>query len=151
MGDRITLFYTQLYLRTRKALEDSKPDNVEEIVLANDQGELLEGTQTNFFVVDKRDGAIVTANSGILEGTVRRLVIDECLQEGIPIRLEAPKLNEWDEWEAAFIASTSRFVLPINRIEYYGSVKEFEPNESITLQRIRELVHNNVYTRCEFV
>ena len=77
-------------------------------------GELLEGTQTNFFAVV--NGALHTAGEGVLEGTVRRLALEVCSREGIEVVLRPPRLAELADWEGALISSTSRLLLPVDEV-----------------------------------
>ena len=78
----------------------------------------LEGSQTNFFVVRRSDGAVQTADAGILHGTVRGAVLEACARLGVPIVFEPPVLREGlaGAWRAAFLTSTSRLVLPIDEL-----------------------------------
>jgi len=87
---------------------------VNELLLATDTGDLLEGSQTNFYAVI--DGAVWTAGEGILAGTVRNLVLDVCRNHGIPVVLRPPNLSTMDGWEGALISSTSRLALPIDEL-----------------------------------
>ena len=60
---------------------------------------------------------VVTAGEGVLEGTVRRLLLEVCEREGIPVVLKPPKLAEAaSKWEGALISSTSRLMLPIDEL-----------------------------------
>jgi len=77
--------------------------------------EILEGSQTNFYAVV--DGAVHTAEEGILAGTVRGLVLDVCRKEGIPVVLKPPSLAGHRSWQGAIVSSTSRLALPID--EFY--------------------------------
>jgi hypothetical protein len=129
--------------RQRSSLEAVKPSHVDEILLADEAtGCIFEGTQTNFFAVMVRpprphtvlvspsyggvkgglntlqEGKVYTAGTGILEGTVRHLVLEVCRKEGISVVLEAPDVRNIDRWEGAFLTSTSRLVLPIDEIQY---------------------------------
>jgi branched-subunit amino acid aminotransferase/4-amino-4-deoxychorismate lyase len=88
--------------------------DINELLLATHDGELLEGSQTNFYAIV--DGAVHTAGSGILEGTVRRLLLEVCAREGIPVVLSPPKLADAAAWEGALISSTSRLMLPIDEL-----------------------------------
>lgn len=45
-----------------------------QILLVTEQGDVLEGTQTNFFAVV--DGAVYTAREGVLLGTVRGVLLE---------------------------------------------------------------------------
>jgi branched-subunit amino acid aminotransferase/4-amino-4-deoxychorismate lyase len=61
-------------------------DSYEEIILLNDVGELLEVTQTNFYVV-REDRSIITADEGILHGSVRNSVLRACRAHGVEVKL----------------------------------------------------------------
>jgi len=63
------------WVRQRKAWESSKPAGVNEVLLVTPEGQLLEGLTSNFFVLDSQ-GAVVTADEGVLNGTVRELVLE---------------------------------------------------------------------------
>jgi len=87
---------------------------INELLLATDSGELLEGSQTNFYAIV--DGAVHTAGEGILEGTVRRLLLEVCGREGTPVVLSPPRLADAGRWEGALISSTSRLLLPVDEL-----------------------------------
>ena len=61
------------WVRQRQGLMASKPQDVNELLLAGADGTILEGLSSNFFVV--MDGALHTAGEGILPGTVRDLTL----------------------------------------------------------------------------
>ena len=130
----------------RAAGEDSAGCGaVNELLLSSADGELFEGSQTNFFAVRRRpspptpaspapggavggggkaaeavrarDCYVQTAGDGlVLGGTVRRLLLEVCEREGIAVKFEAPRLSERDEWVACFVSSTSRLLLPIDEL-----------------------------------
>lgn len=62
------------WVRQRKAWEAGKPPEVNEVLLVTPEGQLLEGLTSNFFVLNG-DGAVMTADDGVLNGTVRELVL----------------------------------------------------------------------------
>lgn len=135
------------WVRQRSSLEAAKPAHVEEVLLYDDGaaaaggagatsssaaaassegkasagGPVLEGTQTNVFAM-LDDGRLYTAGEGVLEGTVRRLVLEVCSKggsgSGLPeVVLEAPRLADVrSRWIGAFLSSTSRLVLPIDEV-----------------------------------
>jgi branched-subunit amino acid aminotransferase/4-amino-4-deoxychorismate lyase len=103
------------WIRQRQGLEDEKPAHVDEVVMMAEDGGLPEGTQTNFFAV--KGGTLFTAGEGVLEGTVRRVVLEVCERDGIPVELVPPNVADVMAWEGAFVSSTSRLVLPIDEIE----------------------------------
>ena len=110
--------------RNEEGGNDEKSDNneetlhqtppFEEIILINDDGELLEGTQTNFYVVSGM--SIVTANEGILYGSVRDSVLRACRYHNIPVELRPPTLKDLKCASGVFISSTSRWVMPIHEV-----------------------------------
>ena len=102
------------WVAERKALYDTKDKGIEEILLANKRGEIFEGSQTNFFIV--YDGCVVTADTGILKGTVRISVLKACEELGIPVRFETPTKDKLRRAQGAFVTSTSRLVMPIHRV-----------------------------------
>ena len=87
---------------------------VNELLLKDYQGRILEGSQTNFYAVVA--GKLVTAGDDILKGTVRRLAIEVCEREGIPVVLEPPDLDNVADWDGCLISSTSRLMLPIDEL-----------------------------------
>lgn len=100
--------------RDRKILEDSKLPESNEIILSDAEGNLHEGLSSNFFVI-RSDGSLQTAPiDSILVGTVMKRVLDhwKCSE----IVFEHPKISEIDTWKGAFITSTSRLILPIDKI-----------------------------------
>lgn len=131
---------------------------------------VLEGTQTNFFAV--RGGTLLTAGDGlVLGGTVRRLVLEVCAREGVPVAHEAPSLSALRpdgaaasaaggpagaDWDAAFLTSTSRLVLPIDEIEWRDAARgggalrrTFAPSALVT--RIERLVREAAAQHCSEV
>eukprot|EP00035_Acanthoeca_spectabilis_P033481 m.23859 g.23859 ORF g.23859 m.23859 type:complete len:399 (+) comp6001_c0_seq2:171-1367(+) len=100
------------WVTDRMGLEAARRADTNEILLEDEDGRLVEGSQTNFFAVI--DGAVHTAEEGILKGTVRDVVIKACADIGISIIFEPPKTDSYPTWDGAFITSTSRMVLPID-------------------------------------
>jgi branched-subunit amino acid aminotransferase/4-amino-4-deoxychorismate lyase len=63
-----------------------------------------------------KDGVLYTAGEGILLGSVREAVLRRAEELDIPIVLEPPHIDDVDTWDAAFISSTSRMLLPIDTV-----------------------------------
>lgn len=61
-------------MRQRQSLVASQPPDVNELLLAESDGTILEGLSSNFFVI--MDGTLHTAGEGILPGTVRDLLLE---------------------------------------------------------------------------
>ena len=145
------------WVADRAPLEDlmraSRAGALNELLLASESGELLEGSQTNFYAIV--DGAVVTAGEGILAGTVRRLLLEVCEREGIPVILRPPKLEEMATWQGALISSTSRLMLPIDRLYVPAEGQpsgeadlraEFDTAPGSLAARLQELVAGEVVT-----
>ena len=83
------------WVRERKALENEKPDDYNEVVLVGDDGALFEGLSSNFFVlVRDEDGrpVLYTAREGVLLGTVRDLALKLCPELMIKVVEEPPSM-----------------------------------------------------------
>ncbi|KAG6618881.1 thioredoxin-like protein [Phytophthora cinnamomi] len=105
------------WVRERKAIYDRMAPDMEEVILMDPATRhLLEGSQTNFYAI--QDGAVYTAEEGILKGTVRSLVLEVCAENGIPVKLSPPTLDDVEKWQGCFISSTSRLVLGAMSLEY---------------------------------
>merc|ERR1711871_642930 len=86
------------WVRQRGVLEALKPDDVQEIVLVDGEGDLLEGLSSNFYALS--DGSLQTAEEGVLLGTVRAAALDVCEREGIPVKRQAPNIADITNWKA---------------------------------------------------
>ena len=116
------------WVKERKHLEDLKPADVNEIVLHDEKGALLEGTQTNFYVV--MEGKLYTAGEGVLEGTVRRLLLQVCAAHNVPVVLDPPPyIKDVGKWEGALLSSTSRLALPIDWVGVPEEGKAFREGD----------------------
>ncbi|KAL7460108.1 hypothetical protein ACHAXS_000575 [Conticribra weissflogii] len=90
----------------------------EEIILINDNGEMLEGSQTNFYVVHDHTTppTIITANEGVLHGSVRDSVLRVCRKNNIAVDFRPPTLNDLKKASGVFISSTSRWVMRVHEV-----------------------------------
>lgn len=126
----------------RKVLEAEKGSKVNEIVMQSEKNNsLYEGLSSNFFVI--QNNSIVTApEHAVLAGTIQQLVIQCCKSNNIPIIRDFPQVNELDQWEACFLTSTSRLLLPIDCIRVHESKKErnFDNQSSNLLKQLQDLL-----------
>jgi branched-chain amino acid aminotransferase len=92
----------------------SLPHGIHEGLMVAPDGSLLEGLSSNAFVVF--DGTLWTEDGRVLPGVTRGIVLE--LAGGVvPIRLEAPRLQDLPAAGECFITSVSRGVLPVVRID----------------------------------
>jgi branched-chain amino acid aminotransferase len=88
----------------------SKQQDVHEILLVDEQGNVIEGSSSNFFaVLEKR---LHTADKNILEGTTRRIVL-QVAPKIIKVTYSPVHVSDLRNLEEAFLTSSSRGVLPI--------------------------------------
>ena len=86
-----------------------------EFLLHDKEHRLYEGASCNLFVI--RDGTLFTAPlESVLPGTMQRVLEQVCEEQGIPVVYDFPKCTEVDRWDAAFLTSTSRVLVPIERV-----------------------------------
>eukprot|EP00123_Amoebidium_parasiticum_P012083 comp21100_c0_seq1/m.28494 comp21100_c0_seq1/g.28494 ORF comp21100_c0_seq1/g.28494 comp21100_c0_seq1/m.28494 type:complete len:385 (-) comp21100_c0_seq1:447-1601(-) len=133
------------WVRDRQALDQNKPSDVNEILLVDDQGSIAEGMSSNFFAVTL-DGVVETADEGILKGTVRDVTLQVCRDLGIPVRLCNPQLQDINQWQGAFITSTSRLVLPIDIIDRHPTDLHLSPTED-SVERVNFNTQDGVVRR----
>jgi branched-chain amino acid aminotransferase len=96
-------------------LRKGLPAGVNEAVMVNKDGLLLEGLSSNFFAV--LDGEIWTAGEGVLEGITRTLVIEAAQKSGVSLHLQSPSVNDLQRFQEAFITSSGRGLLPVCKID----------------------------------
>ena len=89
------------------------PDVNEVLLTEPGSSRILEGASSNFMAV-LRDGTLQTAESGILKGSVRKVVLEQCARHGVPVRLSPPDVRDVGAWAGALITSTSRLALPLD-------------------------------------
>ena len=85
-----------------------------EILLLSPQGEILEGSSSNFFAV--LDHTLRTAEEGVLLGTTRNMAIAQA-DPLLPVVRKPVSLGELPRLQEAFLTSVSRGILPVTRID----------------------------------
>jgi len=105
------------WVKAKKTLESELPKEKEEFILAggSKKNELYEGLSSNFFLF-KNDKLYVAPEGTILTGTVMQLVLQACSHLNIPVERKVPLIEDLDDCSGCFISSTSRMVLPINKM-----------------------------------
>lgn len=98
---------------TRRGYDVGSVETYERLMV-NEQGEILEGISSNFYGV--RGGVLQTAQTGVLEGITRRILLELAAGLAIPVRLAALHVDEIHMLDEAAISSSSRGLLPVVRI-----------------------------------
>jgi branched-chain amino acid aminotransferase len=108
---------TTSYAENVVALARAKAVGAIEAVFANTRGELCECTGSNVFVVV--DGVVLTppADSGLLPGITRGLVIEWSRAAGVDVREQPLPLDVLATADEVFITSSTKDVLPIHAVD----------------------------------
>jgi branched-chain amino acid aminotransferase len=93
-----------------------KQHDAYETLLLDENGDILEGTSSNFYAV-KVDG-LYTADEGVLGGIARQIVLD-IAPTIIPIQLMPIHVDDIPDIQEAFITSSSRGIIPVVKIDDY--------------------------------
>jgi branched-chain amino acid aminotransferase len=100
------------YLAYKRAQQEGCYD----ALLVDRQGDILEGTRTNFFTV--KDMVIFSAPvDKILEGVTRMTILSVAKKMGFTLRDAAIPLSSLHEYDGAFITSTSTKIMPIRQVD----------------------------------
>lgn len=98
-------------------MEALKGDTYNEVVLLSPDGNLLEGLSSNFAVITNANVILTAPPTLVLPGTILKAVKHVVDSSHLTWKEECPDLAKRTEWKAAFITSTSRLLLPVDRID----------------------------------
>jgi branched-chain amino acid aminotransferase len=115
LGRKRPLLKTADFAQQRRVYSQQNDGDYYEYLLLDEQGYILEGTGSNFYAV--RDGVVYTAESGILAGITRRIILDLLPQLNIPLRLDPVHIDDIGQLDEAAMSSSSRALLPVVAIE----------------------------------
>ncbi len=105
---------TTSYVAAVRALKEAARHNAADALFVNEQGHVLEGTRSNFFVF--RRNTLVTPNKGVLMGVTRNVVL--ALARGrFPVEERPILLDELPLIDEAFITSSSKEITPVIQID----------------------------------
>lgn len=105
------------WVTQREPLEKTRGPDFTETIL-HDQGALLEGLISNFFVVTDTYTVITAPDNVIYPGTMRSFVIQACQRLDIPVVLASPEAKNWTTFRAAFITNAAQMLTPISSITF---------------------------------
>lgn len=107
-----TLNMLQSYLAYREARKSDAYD----ALLINNEGYVTEGTRTNIFFM-KGTSIYSPPEKDILLGVTRKIVLKVAKEGGFTVMERNIRLDDINEFDAAFITSTSTGVMPISQID----------------------------------
>lgn len=107
---------TLAYLPNHLGRMAARRAGADEAILSGPDGELLEGTSSNLFLVER--GTLVTApiDGRVLDGVTRRTVLEEAVQLSIPVRERVIRADDLAGASEAFITSSLREVLVVREL-----------------------------------
>ena len=104
---------TTEYLPALVALQRSKKKGVTDILFIDHEGVILEAGFSNFFAF--KNSCLITPKKHILPGITRKVVL-EISKDHFPIEIRTLKLEEISSFDAAFITSSNKEVMPVTQI-----------------------------------
>jgi branched-chain amino acid aminotransferase len=107
---------TTSYAENVRALAYAQERGAGEAMFLNTRGELCEATGSNVFVVHESVLRTPPASAGCLLGVTRALVLELCVEHGIPAEEAAVAPAALGDADEAFITSSTREVQPIARV-----------------------------------
>lgn len=114
----------------KSAVQDVMKDNFE-VLLANDQDEILEGSRSNFFYV--KDGLVYTCPQHLVLNGITRINVLRAIEKcGLDIVEKSLNVNELANIDGAFLSGTSLNVLPIRCIDDNCYIEQGNKPEIIT-------------------
>ena len=102
------------YISAIGALQQAKLTNAVEALYRNQQGHVLEGTTTNFFIF--RGSQLITPKENILNGITREVIL-EIAGNYFEVLEEAIDYNELSSCDEAFITSSTKEIMPIVQVD----------------------------------
>jgi branched-chain amino acid aminotransferase len=104
------------FITTAAAYRAHLSPGVNETLMVQTDGRILEGLSSNFFGI--KGGAMWTAEEGVLSGITRASVLDIASSRlGIPVHYDAIRADELEILDECFITSAGRGVLPVVQID----------------------------------
>ncbi|MHA7772856.1 D-amino-acid transaminase [Roseibium sp. M-1] len=121
------------------AKQNAKENGGKEAWYVDKDGYVTEGGSTNAWIVTK-DGALVTrpAESGILRGITRAVVLDIIQKEGLTFEERPFSLEEAFDAKEAFVTAATSVVMPVTRVDG-RMIGNGHPGSVAT--RLREVFH----------
>lgn len=136
------------YLRSILAVRAANREGFQDVLWSNAEGEITEASTANIFLL-ARDGDLLEVatphlQSGILSGITRRTLIRILNQAKIPVTERVIYHDELPRFDEAFLCSTVRGLIPINRIDQHR-LHTTRPNS--TFQHLQRLYNAWVHSQ----
>ena len=99
------------------AMQEALRTGADEALMRNQAGDIVECSQSNFFIV--RDGVVMTPplTAGLLPGITREYVMEVAASLGVPAREQRLTPDDLRTADEAFITGTTREVTPVVKVD----------------------------------
>ena len=114
-SDPLAAFKHGNKLRQVLARAEADAASADEALMLNDRGEVVEGTSTNLFWIE-RDTLCTPPPDGILPGTTRDYLLQRAINFGIPTRETSIALPDLLQRSGVFLTSTGIEVMEVSHI-----------------------------------
>ncbi len=106
-----------IYVNTALAKTDALLSGFDEAIFLDQNGNVVEGSAENIFIV--RDGTLITppVNDHILEGITRQTILEIAKDKGIPCLERSISRSELYRAEEVFLTGTGAKVAPVTEID----------------------------------
>jgi branched-subunit amino acid aminotransferase/4-amino-4-deoxychorismate lyase len=108
------------YLNNILGLAEAKARGAYEAIFLNPQGQVVEGSTCNVFLVKAGVVATPALEGGLLPGITRRRVLDLASSLGLATQERVIERDELATADELFVTSSLRGVLPISRMDDRG-------------------------------
>ncbi|KDO17432.1 hypothetical protein SPRG_21874, partial [Saprolegnia parasitica CBS 223.65] len=95
-----------------------------------------------------QNGRLCTAGDDVLLGSTRELVLRACEHLCIPVVHEPPVLEESATWEAAFVTSVVRMIVPVRTLRRHDAGTWHTHAISTAPDRLHQL-RSTIYELCD--
>jgi branched-chain amino acid aminotransferase len=105
---------TSNYVSAIRALQEARQHEASDALFVNEEGHVLEGTRSNFFVF--RGDTLITPGQGVLMGVTRNTVL-ELARQHFHVEERPILLSELSQVDEAFITASSTEITPVVQID----------------------------------
>jgi len=99
------------------AMQEALRSGADEALMRNQDGELVECSQSNFFIVKNGEALTPPLSAGLLPGITREFVLEMAKDIGVVAREARLTPDDLRTAEEAFITGTTREVTPVVRVD----------------------------------
>ncbi|MAP41529.1 MAG: branched-chain amino acid aminotransferase [Woeseiaceae bacterium] len=103
-------------LNNALAMQEALKQNAYEGLMRNYKGDLVECSQSNFFLVQNAVALTPAVSDGLLEGITRNFIFEVGEELGIPVRESVLRDADLTTADEAFLTSTTREIIPIIKV-----------------------------------